>query len=141
LCAAPDVAATRLAAAETTAPQGIDPMHYAYLAVTLTTAVVTAGIAVADLIPAKFVLANSAEVGVPRSWLVPLGAAKLAGAVGLVVGLLGLRWLGIAAAVGLVLFFVGAVLTHLRAHVLYNIAFPGAYLCLSVASLALLATH
>ena len=57
-----------------------------------------------------------------------LGAVKLAGAAGLVVGLLGLRALGIAAAVGLVLFFVGAVVTHLRAHVLYNIAFPGAFL-------------
>jgi uncharacterized membrane protein YdbT with pleckstrin-like domain len=43
-----------------------------------------------------------------------------------------------AAAAGLVLFFVGAVLTHLRAGVLYNIAFPGASLCLSAASLALL---
>jgi hypothetical protein len=30
------------------------------------------------------------------------------------------------------------VLTHLRARVLYNIAFPGAFLCLSAASLALL---
>jgi hypothetical protein len=47
----------------------------------------------------------------------------------------------IAAAVGLVLFFVGAVITHLRAHVLYNIAFPGAYLCLSAATLALMVAH
>ncbi len=113
-------------------------MHTAYVLVTLTTAVVTAAIAVADLIPARFVLANSAEVGVPRSWLAPLAAAKLAGAAGLVVGLLGLPALGIAAAVGLVLFFVGAVITHLRAGVLYNIAFPGAYLCLSAATLALM---
>jgi hypothetical protein len=113
-------------------------MHTAYLVVTLTTAVVTAGIAVADLIPAGFVLANSAEVGVPRSWLPALGALKLAGAIGLVVGLLGLPALGIAAGVGLVLFFVGAVVTHLRAHVLYNIAFPGAYLFLSAATLSLM---
>jgi hypothetical protein len=113
-------------------------MHTAYVLVALTTAVVTAGIAVADLIPAGFVLANSAEVGVPRSWLPPLAAAKLAGAGGLVVGLLGLRALGIAAAIGLVMFFVGAVVTHLRARVFYNIAFPGAYLCLSAATLALM---
>jgi DoxX-like family len=46
--------------------------------------------------------------------------------------------LGIAAAVGLVLFFVGAVITHLRARVLYNIAFPGASLCLSATTLALM---
>jgi hypothetical protein len=116
-------------------------MHTAYIVITLTTAVVTAGIAVADLIPAGFVLANSAEVGVPRSWLRPLAAVKLAGAAGLIVGLVTLPVLGIAAATGLVLFFVGAVITHLRAHVLYNIAFPGAYLCLSAATLALMVAH
>ncbi|OMC17379.1 MULTISPECIES: DoxX family protein [unclassified Mycobacterium] len=116
-------------------------MNTTFIAVTVTTAVVTAAIAVADLVPAKFVLANSAEVGVPRSWLPALGAAKLAGAAGLIVGLLGLRALGIAAAVGLVLFFVGAVITHLRARILYNIAFPGAFLCLSAAALALMVAH
>ena len=116
-------------------------MSTAFIVVTVTTALATAAIAVADLIPAGFVLANSAEVGVPRSWLPALGALKLAGAAGLIVGLLGLRALGIAAAVGLVLFFVGAVATHLRAQVLYNIAFPGAFLCLSGASLALIVVH
>jgi hypothetical protein len=116
-------------------------MNTAFIVVTVTTALVTTAIAVADLIPAGFVLANSAEVGVPRSWLPSLGAVKLAGAAGLIVGLLGLRALGIAAAVGLVLFFVGAVVTHLRAHVLYNIAFPGAFLSLSAASLALMVVH
>lgn len=114
-------------------------MNTAYVVTTFTTAAITAGIAVADLIPARFVLANSAAVGVPRSWLPALGALKLAGAAGLAVGLLGLHALGIAAATGLVLFFVGAVITHLRAHVLYNIAFPGAYLGMSAASLALMA--
>ena len=113
-------------------------MHTAYLVIPLITAIITGGIAVADFIPAGFVLANSAEVGVPRSWLPALGATKLAGAVGLVVGIVGLPAVGIAAAAGLVLFFVGAVVTHLRAHVLYNIAFPGAFLCLSAASVALL---
>ncbi|OBJ07060.1 hypothetical protein A5624_23275 [Mycobacterium sp. 1482292.6] len=113
-------------------------MNTALVAVTLTTAVITAAIAFADFVPARFVLANSAEVGVPRSWLPALGALKLAGAAGIVLGLLGLRELGIAAAAGLVLFFVGAVATHLRAHVLYNIAFPGAYLCLAGASLVLM---
>jgi hypothetical protein len=111
-------------------------MNTAYVVIAVTTSIVTGAIAVADFIPAGFVLANSAEVGVPRSWLPALGAAKLAGAVGLILGLIGLRALGIAAATGLVLFFVGAVATHLRARVLYNLAFPGAYLCLSAATLA-----
>ncbi len=113
-------------------------MHTVSLVITLITAIITGCIAIADFIPARFVLANSAEVGVPRSWLPALGATKLAGAVGLVAGLVGLPTLGVAAAAGLVLFFVGAVATHLRAHVVYNIAFPGAFLCLSAASLALL---
>jgi hypothetical protein len=115
-------------------------MSTAYLVVTVITVVVTAGIAVADYIPAGFVLANSAEVGVPRRWLPMLGTLKLAGAVGLVAGL-AVPAIGIAAAVGLVLFFIGAIVTHIRAGVLYNIAFPGAYLLLATASLLLLAVR
>jgi hypothetical protein len=107
--------------------------------VTVITAVVTAAVAIPDFIPARFVLANSAKVHVPRSWLPMLGALKLAGAAGLLVGLVGPPAIGIAAAIGLVLFFIGAVIAHLRARVLYNIAFPGAYLGLSAASLVLLA--
>ena len=55
----------------------------------------------------------------------------------LIVGLLGLHALGVAAGIGLVLFFVGAVVVHVRTRVLYNIAFPGAFLLLAVASLVL----
>jgi len=112
-------------------------MTAAYFVVTLTTALVTAVIAVADYIPAQFVLANSAEVGVSRSWLPTLATLKLAGAAGLIVGALGLRPIGVAAGIGLVLFFVGAIVVHVRARVLYNIAFPGAYLALAGASLAM----
>jgi hypothetical protein len=68
-----------------------------------------------------------------------LGTLKVAGAIGLLGGLVGPPAIGIAAATGLVLYFIGAVIAHLRARVLYNIAFPGAYLGLSAASLVLLA--
>jgi hypothetical protein len=71
-------------------------MEIAYFVVVVTTAISTAGIAVADLIPAGFVLTNSDQVDVPRSWLPALGWTKLAGAAGLVIGLAGLRGLGIA---------------------------------------------
>ena len=110
-----------------------------YVVVTVITAIVTAAVAIPDFIPAGFVLANSAKVHVPRSWLPMLGAVKLAGAIGLLVGVVGLPVIGVAAATGLVLYFIGAVIAHLRARVLYNIAFPGAYLGLSAASLVLLA--
>ena len=52
-------------------------------------------------------------LGVPMSWLPFLGAAELAGAAGLVVGL-AFAPLGIAAAVGVIVYFIGAVVTHLR---------------------------
>jgi DoxX-like family len=109
-----------------------------YVVVAVTTAIITAAAGIADFIPAGFVLANSAKVHVPRSWLPALGTLKLAGAIGLLVGLVGLPAVGIAAAAGLVLFFIGAVIAHLRASVLYNIAAPATYLVLSAASLALL---
>ncbi|CAG6392371.1 hypothetical protein SCOCK_160154 [Actinacidiphila cocklensis] len=111
---------------------------------TVVTIAVNAGIAVADLARADFVLANSAEVGLPQSWLPRLATLKAAGAAGLAVGLLDGRFtafVGIAAAIGLVLFFAGALAAHVRARVFRNIAFPGGYFALAVASLALAAAR
>ncbi|WP_324610401.1 MULTISPECIES: DoxX family protein [unclassified Streptomyces] len=59
------------------------------------------------------IVANMQKVQVPDSWLPRLATLKAAGAVGLVAGL----WvtpLGVAAAVGVTLYFVGAVVSHLR---------------------------
>lgn len=104
-------------------------------AVVVVTIVANLAIAVADLVAAEFVLTNSAAVGVPRSWLPRLGVLKMLGGVGLFLGLLGVPVVGVAAALGLVCFYVGAVLAHVRARVLGNIAFPGCYLASAVASL------
>ncbi|WP_393062625.1 DoxX family protein [Streptomyces sp. LN549] len=96
--------------------------------------VANAFIAIADYARAPFVLANSAEVRLPPAAVPYLATLKLAGAFGLLVGLFGVHWLGLAAGIGLTAFFIGAVLAHLHAHVFYNIAFPGGYLLLAVAS-------
>ncbi|MFE9430936.1 DoxX family protein [Streptomyces sp. NPDC006640] len=96
--------------------------------------VANAFIAIADYARAPFVLANSAEVRLPPAAMPYLATLKLAGAVGLLGGLLGVHWLGLAAGVGLTAFFIGAVLAHVHARVFYNIAFPGGYLLLAVAS-------
>ncbi|MFC8128549.1 DoxX family protein [Streptomyces sp. NPDC057302] len=96
--------------------------------------VANAFIAIADYARAPFVLANSAEVRLPPTAVPYLATLKLAGAVGLLMGLLGVHWLGLAAGIGLTAFFIGAVLAHVRARVFYNIAFPGGYLLLAVAS-------
>ncbi|MGC9439062.1 DoxX family protein [Streptomyces sp. WG5] len=114
-------------------------MFTAYVIVTVVAIAANAGITVADLARARFVLANSSEVDVPPSWLPGLAALKAAGAAGLLIGLLGVRPLGVAAAVGLVLFFVGAVAAHVRTRVWHNIAFPLGYLALNAAALLLAA--
>ncbi|TXS42033.1 DoxX family protein [Streptomyces sp. OR43] len=89
--------------------------------------------AIADYARAPFVLANSAEVGLPPTAMPYLATLKLAGAAGLLMGLLGVHRLGLAAGIGLTAFFIGAVLAHVRARVFHNIAFPGGYLLLAVA--------
>ncbi|MEU7603946.1 DoxX family protein [Streptomyces sp. NPDC040724] len=85
---------------------------------------------------ARFTVEPLAEYGVPRSWWNRLATAKVAGAAGLVVGL----WVpavGIAAAIGLVLYFTGAVVTVLRARSYAHVAFPVVYAAPAAAALAL----
>jgi DoxX-like family len=67
-------------------------MYLAYLIVTAATIAANAVAAIADFARAKQVLANAAELGIPESWIPPLGALKAAGAVGLLLGLLGARF-------------------------------------------------
>jgi DoxX-like family len=55
-------------------------------------------------------------------------------------GLLGVRLLGVAAAIGLALFFTGAVATHVRARAFHNIAVPGIYLGLAISCAVVAAT-
>jgi len=64
-----------------------------------------------------------------------LGILKAAGALGLLVGI-GVPIIGTAAAAGLVLFFVGAILIHLRARD-YTFGLAVVFLLLAVASLVL----
>ncbi|MEU6261960.1 DoxX family protein [Saccharopolyspora shandongensis] len=113
-------------------------MFITYVVVTAITIAANAGIAIADLVKADFVLANSAKVDVPPSWLPMLGTLKAAGAVGLLLGLLGFQAIGVAAAIGLVAFYVGAIVAHVRAREINTIApGPGVFLALAVASLVL----
>ena len=71
---------------------------------------------VAAMLRWRAILPGMAAAGVPESWLVfPIGVLKTAGAIGVLIGVFGLPWLGTIAAFGLVLFFTCAVYTHLRA--------------------------
>lgn len=91
-------------------------------------------VAVADYLKAGFVLKNSAEVHVPVRAIPYLATLKLAGAAGLTIGLVAMPWLGVAAGVGLTLFFVGAIVVHIKTGVLYNLAFPTVFLLLAITS-------
>jgi hypothetical protein len=91
-------------------------MHNAYVAVALVAIAANAFSGIAALAHFAPILPGMAKAGVPESWLTfPIGTLKVAGAVGLLLGLLGVPFIGAAAAIGLILFFVCAIYTHVRA--------------------------
>jgi uncharacterized membrane protein YphA (DoxX/SURF4 family) len=75
-------------------------------------------------------------VGVPARYFPVLAALEIAGALGIVAGLW-LEPLGIAAAIGLVAYFVGAVAGHLRVRDIKNLAMPLPPLVLAIGVLTL----
>jgi len=80
-------------------------------------------------------------VGVPMKYFPLLAACEIAGGLGLV---LGIWWplLGVAAAVGLVIYFLGAVVSHLRVSDVKGVGPAAFLLTVSVAALALrILTH
>ncbi len=88
-------------------------MFITYAVVAALMSVVLLASAGAKFTRPKRLVDQMSTLGLPYGVLPFLGLAQIAGAGGLVVGL---RWgaLGAAAAVGLVLYFVGAVAAHLR---------------------------
>ncbi|KFU78557.1 DoxX-like family protein [Amycolatopsis lurida] len=111
-------------------------MTTAYVIATVVGAIMAAFSAASIFFRAQWVVQPLADYGVPRGWWTPLGGAKAAGALGLIAGL----WvpaLGVAAGIGLVLYFTGAVITVLRAHWPSHVAFPLMYMAPVAASLVL----
>jgi hypothetical protein len=91
-------------------------MDSAYLVVALLAIAANAFSGVAALVHFRPIIPGMARAGVPESWLTfPIGTLKTAGAAGLLLGVAGVPLVGTAAAAGLVLFFVCAVYTHVRA--------------------------
>ena len=91
-------------------------MVTAYVIVTGVAVALTALSGLAALVHFTPIVPAMARVGVPESWLTfPIGTLKVAGALGLLLGLAGVPLIGTAAAIGLVLYFVCAIYTHVRA--------------------------
>ncbi|OBK92997.1 DoxX family protein [Mycobacterium sp. 1165178.9] len=118
-------------------------MDTTYLVVTFIAIAFDGFSGIAALVHFAPILPGMAGAGVPVSWLrFPIGTLKTLGALGLIVGL----WvpaIGIAAAAGLVIFFVCAVYTHVLAHdITGQMMFGGFLLALNCIALAVaIAAH
>jgi len=111
-------------------------MSTAYTVITVLASVWVGFSAVSVFRHAKWVVQHLADYGVPRSWWPWLGTAKAAGAAGLLVGVL-VPVIGVMAGIGLVLYFIGAVITVVRARSYSHIPYPLLYMAPVVGSLAL----
>ncbi|MFD3544431.1 DoxX family protein [Streptomyces sp. NPDC058655] len=103
---------------------------------TLVAAFLSGFSAVSTFLGATWVVEPLAEYGVPRAWWTWLGVAKAAGSAGLLAGLV-VPAVGVAAAVGLGLYFTGAVITVLRARSYAHVVFPVVYGAPAVTALVL----
>jgi len=88
-------------------------MFAAYLTVTIVAAVFTGIAAVTYLVGHDYPKAQADMKRIPRSWVPVLGMLLAAGSLGLLAGF-AVPLLGTIAAGGLVLYFVGALVAHLR---------------------------
>ncbi|MEU0968083.1 DoxX family protein [Streptomyces sp. NPDC005917] len=101
-------------------------MRIAHDVVTVLAALL-AGFSGTVLLPrAEWIVKALTDYRVPRAWWTPFGLARAAGAVGLLAGLF-VPVVGVLAAVGLLLYFTGAVIAVARAEWYSHIAFPLVY--------------
>lgn len=101
-------------------------MRIAHDVVTVVAALLAGFSGTVLLLRAEWIVKALTDYRVPRAWWTPLGLAKSAGAVGLVAGLF-VPVIGVLAAVGLLLYFTGAVITVARAKWYSHIPFPLIY--------------
>ncbi len=114
-------------------------MFTAYVVVTIAAIAANALSGVAAIVHFRPIVPGMIKAGVPESWLTfPIGTLKAAGALGLLLGIVGVPLIGAAAAIGLILYFVCAIYTHVRASD-YSAQFglANGFLALAVAALAL----
>jgi hypothetical protein len=112
-------------------------MSITYVAVTVLAAAMASFSAVAGWVPFPFVAQALDRYGVPRSWWPWLSVAKAAGAAGLLIGLF-MPVIGVMAGIGLLLYFLLAVATVVRARCYTHIPFPLVYAAPVAGALALM---
>jgi hypothetical protein len=90
-------------------------MDILYVVFIVLAAVAYAYAATLNFLGAESVQVVADRVHVSQRWMIPLGVLLASGAAGLLIGL-AVPVLGIAAASGLVVYFVGALSAHIRVH-------------------------
>jgi hypothetical protein len=111
-------------------------MTTTYAVVTVVAAVFVGYSAAAVFTRAGWVVMALTDYRVSRAWWPWLGVAKAAGAAGLLIGLY-VPVIGVAAEIGLIVYFAGAVFTVIRARWYSHIPYPLVYVAPVVASAAL----
>jgi DoxX-like family len=79
-------------------------------------------------------VAHFGDLDVHPHWLPFVAAAQLAGAIGLLLGLRVDPIVGLAAAIGLVVFFIGAIAVHIGSGAYKSIPGPALFLALAIAT-------
>jgi hypothetical protein len=112
-------------------------MHAAYLVITLLFSLMVSysGVGKIRHDPLQVKVIHE-TVGVPLKYFPVLAACEFAGVLGLVIGIW-IPLIGIAAGIGLVLYFVGAIVSHLRVGDVKGIGSAAFMLVLAAAALAL----
>ncbi|WP_035699743.1 DoxX family protein [Glycomyces tenuis] len=88
-------------------------MSTLYTVIVAIAAVFNLGSGILTMLRVRFIFPLFDGAGIPHSWAVfPIGTFKALGGLGLVLGLLGVPWIGLAASIGLVLFWTCAIYTH-----------------------------
>ena len=109
-------------------------MFIAYIVVAVIFAAVLAMSGRGKLVKDERIVKPLTGIGVPLSWFPLLATAEIAGALGLLVGIF-FAPLGIAAAIGTILYFVGAIIFHVRASDLKGLPAPAVMLLLGALAL------
>jgi DoxX-like family len=89
-------------------------MHIVYILITIVAAVANGYAASLNFLGAPSVKTVADRVQVSRTWMIPFGTLLASGAAGLLIGF-AIPVLGKAAAIGLILYFVCALIAHIRA--------------------------
>jgi hypothetical protein len=108
-------------------------MYTTYVVITILVALANSYAAALNFVGAESVKVVADQVQVSQRWMIPFGVLLASGALGLVIGF-AVPALGVAAAIGLVVYFICALSAHVRVHD-PKIAGAVSFLTLAVAAL------